>query len=248
MATLAPVAQRALGLQKSQAQVAALVMYQFAKVWASLDVDDLPGTLPQVTTMAQTLVQQWGQVAAVVAAEYYADERAQLRNLVSPFTPMPAETAPPEEVEKAVKWATKGLWSKTPDVEAAQVLTQGAVTKMALDPARETVIQSVKQDPAAIGWARITDGDPCAFCAMLASRGPVYKSEQQAGFEAHDHCKCSAAPFFSKDDAALLSSKHLYDEWKRVTHGHSGRGAIRAWRDYWDHGGRQENVPYLIAA
>lgn len=44
-----------------------------------------------------------------------------------------------------------------------------------------------------LGWARVLAGETnCAFCAMLASRGPVYKSGVTAGFEAHDGCDCSA--------------------------------------------------------
>lgn len=42
-----------------------------------------------------------------------------------------------------------------------------------------------------VGWARVLAGETnCAFCAMLASRGPVYRSGLTAGFEAHDNCDC----------------------------------------------------------
>ncbi|KAB5606685.1 hypothetical protein EHS19_06735 [Bifidobacterium jacchi] len=30
------------------------------------------------------------------------------------------------------------------------------------------------------GWRRVSDGDPCAFCAMLVTRGPVYTSRDKA--------------------------------------------------------------------
>nr|DAE86972.1 MAG TPA: minor capsid protein [Caudoviricetes sp.] len=41
---------------------------------------------------------------------------------------------------------------------------------------------------------------PCGFCAMLASRGPVYKSSESAGIRAdryHDHCFCTCTPVFT---------------------------------------------------
>ena len=42
------------------------------------------------------------------------------------------------------------------------------------------------------GWARqLTGAEPCAFCAMLVSRGPVY-SRQSVNFESHNHCDCTA--------------------------------------------------------
>lgn len=44
---------------------------------------------------------------------------------------------------------------------------------------------------AVLGWARVLTGERnCSFCAMLASRGAVYKSEKTAGFEPHDRCDC----------------------------------------------------------
>lgn len=44
-----------------------------------------------------------------------------------------------------------------------------------------------------LGWARVLSGETnCAFCAMLASRGAVYKSEKTAGFEPHPKCDCHA--------------------------------------------------------
>lgn len=38
-------------------------------------------------------------------------------------------------------------------------------------------------------WARRTNGEACAFCAVLASRGAVYGVKY---FQAHNHCDCSA--------------------------------------------------------
>lgn len=42
-------------------------------------------------------------------------------------------------------------------------------------------------------WARQLSGaENCGFCAMLASRGAVYGSDQRARFTAHDNCDCTA--------------------------------------------------------
>lgn len=48
-------------------------------------------------------------------------------------------------------------------------------------------------------WRRVTDGKPCGFCAMVASRGPVYTSESAAGANGnryHARCGCTAEPYF----------------------------------------------------
>ena len=52
-------------------------------------------------------------------------------------------------------------------------------------------------------WRRVTDGQPCGFCAMLASRGPVYRSAEKAGYGGnryHERCGCTAEPFEGDPD------------------------------------------------
>jgi len=52
-------------------------------------------------------------------------------------------------------------------------------------------------------FARVTHPNkngPCGFCAMLASRGPVYKSSESAGLRVdrfHDHDFCTIVPVFT---------------------------------------------------
>lgn len=59
-----------------------------------------------------------------------------------------------------------------------------------------------RRDPRAIGWRRVSDGDPCAFCAMLVSRGPAYTSGRKAllrasdGHKYHPHCGCTIEPVY----------------------------------------------------
>lgn len=51
---------------------------------------------------------------------------------------------------------------------------------------RDMIIASC--DAASSRWRRVSDGNPCAFCAMLAGRGPVYRSrESAAGVVGHTH-------------------------------------------------------------
>jgi hypothetical protein len=59
-------------------------------------------------------------------------------------------------------------------------------------------------DPAAVGWYRLTDAKPCPFCALLASRGIVYKQRgirpaSTAPASSHNDCGCSAEPAFTRD-------------------------------------------------
>jgi hypothetical protein len=98
-------------------------------------------------------------------------------------------------------------------MQAAFVRTSGAITRHILDGGRDTILGSVERDEQALGWARVTDGDPCYFCLTLAGRGPVYKTEQTADFQAHDHCGCTAEPFYRGADwpDAAREFRETYD-------------------------------------
>lgn len=76
----------------------------------------------------------------------------------------------------------------------------GMLRRQVMMGGRQTVDLTAAQDDQAIGWRRVTDGSPCAFCAMLCSRGPVYRSRARAGddpvagngMKFHSHCGCHA--------------------------------------------------------
>lgn len=54
-----------------------------------------------------------------------------------------------------------------------------AADAAAKNAGRNTIIESA--DASGRRWRRVSDGNPCAFCAMLVGRGPVYTSGDAAG-------------------------------------------------------------------
>ncbi len=81
----------------------------------------------------------------------------------------------------------------------------GMLRRQVLMGGRQTIDLTTSQDQQAIGWRRVSDGDPCTFCAMLCSRGPVYRSASTAsgsverdsrgggrGMHFHAHCGCTS--------------------------------------------------------
>jgi hypothetical protein len=131
-------------------------------------------------------------------------------------------------------------------LDRSTVTLSGAASKLALEGGRSVVDETVRHDKHAIGWARVSDGDPCSWCAMLVSRGAVYKNAATAGraknrrfagegdFKWHDHDGCVAVPVWSEDDPVLDRADELYDQWLQATQGHSGKGAINVWRQHWE--------------
>ena len=65
------------------------------------------------------------------------------------------------------------------------------------------------EDENVKGWIRVTSLKPCEFCAMLSSKGPVYKTEKTAkgsrfstvnmDFKVHDNCACVAEPVYEEN-------------------------------------------------
>lgn len=174
------------------------------------------------------------------AVAYYLNARSHAR-APGLLVPKMAPDAPAELVEVTAQVTGARAYGRSLSsgmtVEQARrnagVQLSGAASRIALDAGRQTILDAVDEDREAVGWIRITDAKPCAFCSMLASRGPVYQ-EDTASFQAHAHCACIAAPVFSRDEAWLGHSEDLYQQWKKVTAGESGKDALRAWRRYWD--------------
>lgn len=110
------------------------------------------------------------------------------------------------------------------------VEASGAATRHVLTGGRQSLLTLVEGDMKAIGWIRVTDGDPCAWCAMLASRGPVYRTEQSAGFSAHDACACQAEPVYSRDTLWPGRAAEFRRLYREVTTGTTGRDSINAFR------------------
>ena len=79
-----------------------------------------------------------------------------------------------------------------------------------------------------LGYRRVTSGNACAFCSMLASRGAVY-SQRGASFEAHDGCSCSPEPVWDIGPEPEEVTR-LRKLWRESTAGLSGKDALNAFR------------------
>lgn len=147
------------------------------------------------------------------------------------FVPPAPHLPPYEKVRAGVNWATQPLWTPE-DVNLAPILTniQGVAEKATLDTSRELLIDAVHQDKEARAWARVPEAGCCSFCALLATRGAVY-SEETAGFEAHDHCRCHVEPVFTQYEpsAQIREWDGLYKTSVAGVHGsEAARKAFRA--------------------
>lgn len=213
--------------QAAQAGLASLVLQDLEAAWPHLDPRNMKGTLPDYTTIVYSLTRKYGPISGALAGRFYQAVR-RAAGLPSGRV-LVADPPPLQQVQTAVQWATTDLWADPAAADAARVKVDGAVAKLVQDVGRFTITDTVQADPKARAWARVTEPNPCAFCALLATRGAVYK-EHTVGFKAHDHCRCHPEPVFGAYEPSAQVRQWQAD-YAKATRGVSGsRNQRIAWR------------------
>ncbi|MFF2619837.1 hypothetical protein [Kitasatospora sp. NPDC058046] len=113
-------------------------------------------------------------------------------------------------------------------LEALKSGSTGAGAMVVQDGGRNTVHAALHNDPGAIGYYRKTGSSPCYFCALMASRGAVYKSRGTAAFGPHSRCHCQVVPIFSR--RYQLPAENT--KYARMWHDFGG-GSLADWRTYY---------------
>ena len=163
------------------------------------------------------IVEAYGRESALAARDYAVADYAARGARVSPGE---IELSAPvfEQADSSARWAVFGAG----DAFEGEVLhrLQGALTRLVLQPYRETVLNAARDHGryTRTAVARVPEAGACAFCRMLASRGAVYGSAESAqstkdGRRFHDHCRCSTQ--ISRIDGRDLpqSVRDLEREW-----------------------------------
>lgn len=222
--------------RRSQLTLRQSTVRDLMRLWPALDVKRLDETYPAWAEAVGLLVARNRATSTSLAAAYMQALRASKIGLEH-FAPTVAKPAPPSQVQAYListavlpikKAMTRGVLLDAA-AEAAFVLSSGAVSKLVLDGGRGTIFDTILADPKAKGYRRVTDDHPCSFCALLATRGMIYASEQtatvvtetetrstgprhgqrrfrsargtqDAGEPFHAYCACTAEPVYETDD------------------------------------------------
>lgn len=191
--------------RQAQVRLSARTLLAFLPVWATLDMNALDRTYPAYARLFAMLVNAQRGQASRLAGEYLQAFRSAEGVYDLPFEVLPAEPLPAQAIETSARVsgpvAVKTGMRAGKTVQAAGLAASGlaasSVIRHVSDAARSTVNRTVLGDSKAHGVARVTDAKACAFCAMLASRGPVYKSKMTADFKSHYKCGCHSEPVYS---------------------------------------------------
>lgn len=176
----------------------ALAMRDLVAFWRQLDTTDARAATEAVRAVVAELGPAYAFAAGGVTADWYDELRdeAQVR---APYRARVAEPPNAERLEILARWSTGSLFGADPDDRLALSKLAGGLQRVVADGSRDTVAWNVREDPAGPMYARHTSGRACAFCRMLATRGPVYRSERTAGGDYHDDCHCVAVPVWDVD-------------------------------------------------
>lgn len=212
--------------RQAQLRLGAQTVQQMRAAWRLVDFDDLDGTVPGWLRVAQPLIDRQHRASTTLAANYYTTFRRLEFDPESRFAPSLAGQLDPQAVitslnvtgPSTVKRATSQGKSSMSAMSLGEARTSSAAMRHALAGGRNTIIRSIQFDRSALGFARATSGSACAFCAMLASRGPVY-SKATVDFETHDGCGCTAEPVYSRNAAWPAGSEDYKTLWDEVASG-----------------------------
>lgn len=206
----------------AQARIGAATVVRMRAVWPLLDPSDIDGTVVRWLNAATPIIEAQ-RIHSTRLAETYLSTFKSIETGGTVDT-IPAAPAPLEQIHTSL--TVTGPYQVrhasalgTPLVQAlltAEAAAAAAALRHALNGGRDTILGTVAADPEAIGWARVARGRCCAFCAMLASRGPVYTSEGSADFHAHDSCACAAEPVYETDAPWPPHSRRFADVWSEA--------------------------------
>lgn len=223
MASTLSAARLTEGHRLAQARIAARTVQLVRASWALLDPGDLDGSVGRWLDVTVPLVVRQRRQSVRLAGRYLQAFRAIEAGLTDRWVPV---LDVPDELDAiitsltvtgpvAIKQQVAKLVPAETASSAAQAKAAAAAMRHALNGGRESIIRSVRADTKALGWARVVSGRPCAFCAMLASRGPVYRAET-VGFQAHDNCSCSAEPVYRADAPWPPGSRRYAELWEQA--------------------------------
>lgn len=257
----------------AQEQIAASVAAGLALLWPIIRFDELSKSTASWLHATTLQIKQGWDESSARAFEYVQQALLSVepdavlpdRPAVVSFPVREVHTAMrvrgPVEVKRQVARAVPESAAMKAGLKAS---TAVGATK-ATDGGRAQVIELVRKEAPKrlkrgkpIGYARKTDSDPCYFCAILASQGAVYYSEDSFSqsnssirevkwtsggdkgtrrafigdgpAKVHDNCQCTMRPVFSESDSMDERAKFFLDQWNMHGSAGDGRSAMQNFR------------------
>lgn len=161
------------------AGLSTLAVNDLAQQFQSLDVEDAVAVREVMSVVLWDLLNTYGPASATVGADWYDDVR-EAADAPGEFRSLLADLPDHGRTDSLVRWGVEPLFGDDVDPDAALSRMSGGLQRIVMDADRDTVTDNIDADPAKPMFARHASANACAFCALLATRGAVYRSEQSA--------------------------------------------------------------------
>nr|DAJ99627.1 MAG TPA: minor capsid protein [Caudoviricetes sp.] len=168
-------------------------MRDLDRIWQAIRGTDNNTASETLQSVIPQLINRYGLMAAAVAADWY-----EALTGTEAFLP---DSYNEEAFQTSTRWALGPLFQKEvseADRKTALKRLTAAAVRHTRQHARNTIDGSVRRSGGKVRYARrVTGATTCDFCLMLASRGPVYGTVEDAGGASnryHDNCDCVPVP------------------------------------------------------
>lgn len=231
MATRAEVER----LRVANAELSRLVQQELSGLFGSLNLNKPEAARDVLLAFIPDLVAQYGEVASVLAMDWYEEVRAAAGKTAVQALAAPTGI-PAAAVEANVRFHAGKLWTPQPADALAALLVQ--VDKYVKQPGRSTIAYNAERNGSR--WMRVPSGPKtCSFCLMLASRSGawLYTSRDSALFDRktgekyHGDCDCQPVEVADPDD---------------IPEGHDGREMFEMYRTSTDAVGTRADTKDIL--
>lgn len=268
-----------------QSRIAAAIVKAVSRIFAAkFDVANIDRTAYEVAQDAARLVLAGRRQSHDFSFEYlhnfHAAEGGDQQDAPVDYDDRYSEDQAVTELVQTIVGVSKAMARKHATYQKNREATQAAVatkvTKIVADGGRAVIENDVRaggKGRGPIGYCRVADADPCAFCAMLASRGVYYLGEELTGadagtglytsdsfkasnarfagdgrFKVHDGCECTMEPVYYSGEGKiqLPGNGNLYaEQWAAIAAGR-GKDSYGAWRRWIDSGTLPEDYEGVL--
>lgn len=241
----------------AQASLADRLAKLIAARWVAMTQGQVPTRSMSeefIAAMLGTLA-DYHQRSAATAAIYYERQRiAQLPDAAL-FTGADADPFDEERATavlditgrvRTLQALEEGKHTVAGALELAKTNLEGSGSGLALAGGRSFMLNAFQQDRLAVAYYRNARQGCCSFCAMLASRGPVYREDSFAesdprffgpgSAKVHDHCHCTIEATWRRDERLPRFNDEMTALWKTVVKDQnlSGSAAQNAFRNAYE--------------
>lgn len=216
--------------RSSLSAVVELALADLTDLLSAIDMSDPMAARYALERIMPDLVGTYGSTAALIAADFYDESTSGFGSSVAAVLD---DSIVPAQVQASTRWAISPLFQAEPDGDAARGLLAQVADRMVKQAARNTIDAASRRD--GVAYARVPSGaETCAFCLLLAGRGPVYGSRAAAGGDGnrfHGDCDCVQVPVRDpRDYPDGYDPAALYDRYlaARATAGSDSLGDVLA--------------------